>query len=174
MSDALPTEYRGVRMRSRLEARWAAFFCELGWGWEYEPLDLAWYIPDFVLRFYKPLLVEIKPAISIDHLRSETTKIGASGWDGEALIVGLTPMLGEGGLCGILREGYDPKAPGSTWEEALLFECLNCGRPSVRSNDGSWRCRVCGCHRGKRHIAERVFYDQWASAVNAVQWRAPQ
>ena len=34
---AIPTTYRGIRMRSRLEARWAAFFDRLGWEWEYEP-----------------------------------------------------------------------------------------------------------------------------------------
>jgi hypothetical protein len=38
---AIPTVYKGVQMRSRLEARWAAFFDELGWPWEYEPVDLA-------------------------------------------------------------------------------------------------------------------------------------
>lgn len=58
---AIPTTYAGVRFRSRLEARWAAFFDLVGWEWEYEPLDLNGYIPDFVLAFAKPLLVEVKP-----------------------------------------------------------------------------------------------------------------
>jgi hypothetical protein len=31
------TEYAGARFRSRLEARWAAFFDLCGWRWEYEP-----------------------------------------------------------------------------------------------------------------------------------------
>lgn len=58
---AIPTVYAGVQFRSRLEARWAAFFDVVGWPWEYEPLDLAGYIPDFVLAFPMPMLVEVKP-----------------------------------------------------------------------------------------------------------------
>ena len=33
-----PVMYQGLRMRSRLEATWAAFFDACGWRWEYEPL----------------------------------------------------------------------------------------------------------------------------------------
>ncbi len=61
---AKPTTYNGTRFRSRLEARWAVFFDELGIYYEYEPgqftLDKQLYTPDFYLpqidRF-----VEIKP-----------------------------------------------------------------------------------------------------------------
>lgn len=45
-----PTTYADVRFRSRLEARWAAFFDLAGWKWEYEPLDLKGWVPDFVLK----------------------------------------------------------------------------------------------------------------------------
>lgn len=50
MTTAIPTAYGGVNFRSRLEARWAAMFDLLGWRWEYEPLDLDGYIPDFLVR----------------------------------------------------------------------------------------------------------------------------
>lgn len=48
----IETSYKGYRMRSRLEARWAVFFDELGFQWEYEPegFDLGGglqYLPDF-------------------------------------------------------------------------------------------------------------------------------
>lgn len=46
---AIPTVYRKRQMRSRLEARWAAFFDLMKWSWEYEPLDLNGWIPDFVV-----------------------------------------------------------------------------------------------------------------------------
>jgi hypothetical protein len=58
---AIPTRYNGVQFRSRLEARWAAFFDLVGWRWEYEPLDLDGYIPDFVLCDH--ILVEVKPVL---------------------------------------------------------------------------------------------------------------
>jgi hypothetical protein len=51
---ARPTVYKGIEMRSRLEAEWAASFDEMGWPWEYEPCAYAdergRYLPDFRLR----------------------------------------------------------------------------------------------------------------------------
>ncbi|MDD5049632.1 MAG: hypothetical protein PHH49_08570 [Candidatus Omnitrophica bacterium] len=51
---AIETRYRGYRFRSRLEARWAVYFDELGLKWEYEMegFDLGeagYYLPDFWL-----------------------------------------------------------------------------------------------------------------------------
>jgi hypothetical protein len=46
----IPTIYKGVQFRSRLEAKWAAFFDLLGWRWHYEPLDLDGWIPDFLIE----------------------------------------------------------------------------------------------------------------------------
>jgi hypothetical protein len=39
MNHAIPAVYRGIEYRSRLEARWAAFFDETGWKHTY--LDLS-------------------------------------------------------------------------------------------------------------------------------------
>lgn len=64
MHHAIPTVYRGIRMRSRLEAKWAHMFDQFGWTWHYEPLDLAGWIPDFLVEGTpKPVLVEVKPII---------------------------------------------------------------------------------------------------------------
>jgi hypothetical protein len=57
----IPTAYKGVNMRSRLEARWACMFDLLGWSWEYEPIDLPGWIPDFRLNGH--LLVEVRPKV---------------------------------------------------------------------------------------------------------------
>lgn len=63
---AIPTTYAGSRFRSRTEARWAVFFTQLGWRWEYEPegfqLPSGRYLPDFLL--YHPSgrrWFEVKP-----------------------------------------------------------------------------------------------------------------
>ena len=70
-----PTKYRGTLFRSRLEARWAAFFDLAGWKWEYEPLDLHGWTPDFFVEFRcghsdcsptHSLLVEVKPYLRIE------------------------------------------------------------------------------------------------------------
>lgn len=48
---AIPTQYKGYRFRSRLEARWAVFLDALNAKWSYEKkgyiLEGHWYLPDF-------------------------------------------------------------------------------------------------------------------------------
>lgn len=80
---AIPTTYKGVRMRSRLEAKWAAMFDQMKWSWEYEPIDLDGWIPDFLVKIqegdpgppinnrvrfnlHKPMLIEIKPIFNVE------------------------------------------------------------------------------------------------------------
>lgn len=73
---AIPTTYAGVDFRSRLEARYAAFFDLVEWRWEYEPINLRGWIPDFRVdpAYYGDyganfLLVEVKPYRSIDEFK---------------------------------------------------------------------------------------------------------
>lgn len=71
---AHPTPYNGVLYRSRLEARWAAFFDLCEWEHEYEPIDLEEWTPDFYVKIpcthsecggFHGLLVEVKPYFSL-------------------------------------------------------------------------------------------------------------
>ena len=73
-----PTKYAGTVFRSRLEARWAAFFDLAGWAWEYEPIDLVGWTPDFRVVFpcrhtqcngEHSLLVEVKPYYTIEEFK---------------------------------------------------------------------------------------------------------
>lgn len=173
----IPTTYRGTRFRSRIEARWAAFFDALKWPWTYEPIDLAGYIPDFLLGFdAAPLLVEVKPENEREALAQHLPRIAASGWPGEALIVGASiwelevphPLLGA-----LARPVAAPW--GTEWElgEARSFWCISCGAPSVLDAIGSWHCRSCG--EPERHIGsmgEGELAELWAGAGNRVQWRS--
>ncbi len=84
---AIPTKYSGVQFRSRLEARWAAFFDLLGWTWAYEPIDLDGYIPDFILTADRRL-IEVKPALKLADYEPAQEKIKRSGWTGPAATVG--------------------------------------------------------------------------------------
>lgn len=73
---AIPTVYAGVQMRSRLEATWAAFFDEMCIDWEYEPIDMNGWIPDFAIWMMSrhgsdrlspnPMYVEVKSIWSSD------------------------------------------------------------------------------------------------------------
>lgn len=64
---AKETVYAGALFRSRLEARWAAFFDLIGWSWLYEPIDLDGWIPDFRVSVGDwSRLVEVKPVDMVD------------------------------------------------------------------------------------------------------------
>jgi hypothetical protein len=173
----IPTLYAGVQFRSRTEARWAAFFDELGWRWLYEPLDLLGYVPDFVLPFEGgPLLVEVKAALSPEELVTHERKVTRSGWDGEALIVGATlweessaqPLLGWIGERERIGESLE-----WSWGDARLFECISCGGSSLLAAAGSWRCRACGDGEGNEHVGAvlSTVSAKWSQACNRVQWR---
>lgn len=78
----IETEYHGYRFRSRLEARWAVFFDEIGADWVYEPEgyelpDGTRYLPDFLLhnvrgRGAPDIYVEVKGALTATDLRKIT------------------------------------------------------------------------------------------------------
>ena len=73
---ARPTTYKGIEMRSRLEAGFAQWLDEWGCDWEYEPRAFAsergQYLPDFkvsnVLVGYRraDLYIEVKPNLAND------------------------------------------------------------------------------------------------------------
>jgi len=81
---AIPTTYNGIEMRSRLEARWAAFFDAVGLPWEYEPIMLGDWWPDFRLVVPCPtkscanethtILVEVKPFVEPGEFEQHASK----------------------------------------------------------------------------------------------------
>jgi hypothetical protein len=96
MINAIPTIYRGVEYRSRLEARWAVFFDLIGWHHTYEPFDTDGYIPDFAVHGQRPMLVEIKPAIRFPDYVAAWARMRecvAGYWAGDLLILGVDPLV---------------------------------------------------------------------------------
>ena len=190
---AIPTMYQGQLFRSRLEARWASFFDSLGWEWEYEPIDLKGYIPDFVLRFHKPLLVEVKPDMELEGLRKHTSKIDLSGWEGEALIVGSCLFTVEEGPQAVPLSGSEKSNTaclGLTldialakennsrgpwlWNEATFQHCTHCKKFSFIDSNLSWHCRTSGCYDGDSYCDPLTVSEAtklWRQASNAAQWR---
>jgi hypothetical protein len=168
---AIPTKYAGIQFRSRLEARWAAFFDLCGWGWDYEPFDLAGYCPDFLLKFHRPLIAEVKPANTREELQAHTLKIERSGWEGEILIVGSAPFdsIDWGGehALGILDDRTFLPVDHS-WGEALFSACQVCARVSIRHSECSYACRVCGSADAIGAAQPR---EMWCEASNRTQWR---
>ena len=121
---AIPTEYNGTTFRSRLEARWAAFFDLCGWEWEYEPVDFDGWFPDFALRGDegRPTWVEVKPlmppaeagGIPGGIFSKITGALSAAGRPvDEALVLGVSPHFGTD------RYGYPVHAVGWLLENPM-------------------------------------------------------
>lgn len=150
---ARPTLYKGIQFRSRLEARWAAYFDHRGWHWVYEPFDLKGYTPDFLVRTYDPdehpglptleWVVEVKPATKIGQLAAPITRLLNAGWRGPWLVVGADPDIAmEGqGHHGQRRRFLATEAP-EAWAEACNATqwrpesetapaCERCGKPTL-------------------------------------------
>lgn len=188
----IPTEYRNTRFRSRLEARWAAVFDLLGWRWSYEPVDLAGYIPDFLVRGRNSsapdLLVEVTGALEYGDLaeraedvrrwtRTDALVVGTeiSWWvarrDGERYPNGLLSTRDTYGVDDApeLCQGFIARARCGNWS----VDCLAYG----------WGARVACCATEARHDNkhcrdgddaagdEAQLERIWAQAGNMTQWR---
>lgn len=106
------TSYAGVNFRSRLEARWAATFDIMDWPWNYEPLQLDGWIPDFALTIpgRDILLCEVKPGLSLTQaLEQGADKVIRSGYRGAVAVLASRPFGCVVGLATML--------PTVRWEE---------------------------------------------------------
>lgn len=196
---AIPTEYKGVRMRSRLEAKWAFMFDALGWKWEYEPIDCDGWIPDFVLiGASQNVLVEVKPIFTFEEAQPAIAKIDRAyppvEGNMEVLLLGaaLFPTrywLDVQGIGWLREEDAAGWATGESrgWGEALLWDNTNtyrrrdtCTFPpgyDVRygfSHDsGSYHERLSGAYNdGQPLLAQAGAVDSlWTAATNNSQWR---
>jgi hypothetical protein len=141
----IPTVYAGRQFRSRLEARWAAFFDLMRWRWEYEPFDLPGWIPDFLLC-EEDILVEVKP---VSDLRNEIAR--------STMLEMVSAARGRHE--GLLILGVGP------WER---WGCESIGwRWNPTDGDGAWSSV------GTVGPLSMPILDAWTRAGNAVQWKPP-
>ncbi|OGP74356.1 MAG: hypothetical protein A2W09_09245 [Deltaproteobacteria bacterium RBG_16_50_11] len=194
MTSGIPTKYKNIRFRSRLEARWAAFFDRCKWRWSYEPLDLPGYIPDFLLHVSKgDLLIEVKPTRPLDDFESVIHKIIKSGWRGPVAI--LCGTWDEDSMFSV-RVGFgtpyiidepelsDMGGAEGYWGDVALVECANCDGPALMHAVDWPTCLCCG-FSGKnspddippeswvklRVLSYNLRELWWAEAGNDVQWK---
>ena len=198
---AIETKYRGMLFRSRLEARWAAFFDRAGWHWEYEPFDLSGWVPDFAIRApsgpaRKPVLVEVKPILEMHGPTIERIEraISASGLDYEALLLGSSIVtdnmqryayvgwLGEhalddnGASVGVLNFApallVNHRQLSSREENARRCGSMNL---DFYHTEGFWGCRMSGFYDGNAVESHLLPYDhaleEWSHAHAATKYR---
>jgi hypothetical protein len=181
----IPTIYQGTEYRSRLEARWGAFFRRVGWDAIYEPFDSNGYIPDFVIQGDRPLLIEIKPALLATEYAAAVPKVtaGVAGiWNHDILVLGMTPVppikssFGDSHpSAGWLGEIFpDDVSVDWTFAPAMWLLCLNCQSFAVCHDWMSYASRPCGCYDGDHYMGSmgRLALEQhWGEAANDVKWR---
>jgi hypothetical protein len=175
----IPTYYKGTRFRSRLEAKWACFFDLIGWNWEYEPFDLAGYIPDFLILGRAEMTVEVKPYGNVSQLIEVAKETPRA--ERDLLVVGCTPLPEDD-----ITDGYGGWQIGAMVEwlpdfpEALAVApadwhlCLRCHAYSCHHNEQSYKSRPCGHYEGDHllgHIDPVRIEDMWAEARNSSQWQ---
>lgn len=185
---AIPTRYDHTNFRSRLEARWAAFFDLLHWHWTYEPVDAEGYIPDFLIHGPRPLFIEVGPCITEADYREKAVKPNASRLAHDILVVGVSPLAAGRGM-GDFNDGH-PKAGwlGESTAEGWLtepplsfdwgwgqwFQCLQCRQVNIMHEVHSYQGRPCGHHEGDGHLGlvDPGELDYlWQEAGNDVKWR---
>jgi hypothetical protein len=193
---AIPTTYKGVKFRSRLEARWAVMFDKLGWHWRYEPLDLDGWIPDFIINDVLP--VEVKPylwANSADPTKFVTPDLHGKIHDRLALIVGADFRCGNESSCtndlfpmGVLvgSKWWRREYPGwkGALDRAVMGDAWHRGQERSRAatrirydiceDINSWETRFNGFEKGPEDMAD-VDHDLveawWIEAGNVVQYQ---
>jgi hypothetical protein len=188
----IPTMFRSTRFRSRLEARWAAFFDLVGWSWVYEPFDADGYIPDFLIQGEQPFLVEVGPCITDADYITKSAKaaiafpitaatVGAPGDEvrlarpeHSVLIVGVSPEYARPGWRGTAAGYWHCSDTGSEPLPGFWFHCHVCGNPAVHGNPKTFDMSPCGHSSDYPHrpYGPRVLESAWAEAGNQVQWRA--
>ncbi len=177
---SIPTTYRGRLFRSRLEARWAAFFDLAGWVHEYEPFDLPGWIPDFALYGKKQeILVEVKPhskLVEFHTKRIESAMARSAKAGLEILLLGAS----------VWPESEDVAGPFIGWlgeridqDFAYTYEIApfnTYGGLGFCSNWGSYENRITGQYGGGYTFPPRwcVVLELWNRAGNAVQWKSPR
>ena len=173
---AINTWYKGRLYRSRLEARWAAFFDLCGWQFEYEPIDLDGWFPDFAVygKDGKPTYIEVKPVMALPAETAKRIHRAALGIDCELMILGQRPF--KGGIhdhatsIGWHCERNGPYLMG--FESGVHAHICQCKDHIGFGNSMYWyACRICVVDRTwKSSVDFERGIRLWNEAANVVRY----
>jgi hypothetical protein len=187
MIQPIQTSYKGYLFRSRLEARWAVFFDELGVEYQYEPDgyefdDKTRYLPDFYLprvstsaSIFEGLWVEVKARYDFDPANIRKLKKLCNLTQQPGIIVSGDPMENV-----LLAEGQSDVADdGAAWwicGEARSYEASDPADYAIL--DGPyifcvcpWCCKV-GIEfdgRGARVCGYKKHFETEQEALDAIK-----
>lgn len=144
----IPTEYKGIVFKSKLEANWAEWLDRVDIKWNYEThgfdVNGTWYLPDFYLY-------EVNTIIEVKGIRERIEKPyqlmkeierekGVYNPDEELMIL----------LAGPVIPYFYNIFP--TYSYGFYVNKCSCGVNSIVTKMMSYKCRVCGKHDGMHGI----------------------
>lgn len=155
----IETRYRGYRFRSRTEARWAVFFDNLGWAFEYEregfDLDGIWYLPDFWLPSLSAWF-EVKGVAPTTGEVSLATKLAAR--SGKEVLIAVGAPSGGHQLVLVEVDGSTSREPD--WR--LMEDRRNAGDFWIQSANTA---RPIGIHKGPSHDRYPIWTEPLQQAL---------
>ena len=184
---AIPTAYGGREYRSRLEARWAAFFDLLGWRHEHEPFDLGQWSPDFLLVGDDArALVEVKPITephepTISKMEAALKSASARPDLEVALLVGAAPFRDAAGRVQIgwsITTGRKAESAFVLWVDGGSPSLVADFGPEIGPVAGFYGVMTGGAQPLRRAIQNRPMHwpehsmGLWHRACRIVQWGA--
>lgn len=144
--DPIPTVYRGITFRSRIEGRWSVFFDELHIHWEYEPEGFELspqrrYLPDFFLPDIGPggSYFEVKgdTPTEAERRRCQDLSTGTRKRVFLAVRAPFPPQLQEYRRDGSIFAFWPDGAPASGY---AFFECEKCRRIDIGPAELAYGC----------------------------------
>lgn len=159
---AIPTTYKGIEFRSKLEAKYAQALDRLSIVWEYEGHGFVFddgtcYAPDF----YMP---EIDTYLEVKGVMDEASKhkIELLADEGKRVVVG-----NPDGSLQYINNDEDSWVKG--WSKyPLIVSCSACDHVFFTSCDDSYKCKHCGAWDGDRYII--YFPGDSDNIFRAVGW----
>jgi hypothetical protein len=148
----IPTIYKGVQMRSRLEAAVAEVFDSAGIKWLYEvegyDIDGTWYLPDFYLPDAKQF-VECKGILDDYHLvkplKLDRALHGGTNFElpPYRVVILSHPLLSENQFCAWNKPCLKGKSANNL-DEFFLAKCEHCRNLVFFNYSLGWSCPLCG------------------------------
>lgn len=156
---AIPTTYRGITFRSKLETSWAKFFDKIGMNWAYEEEgyelpDGTWYLPDFWLPNCKTFF-EVKGLLNDTDMNKMKQLAECVAPKGIFVAIGSSPIPNSLGLvypipfhCMDEIDLEDGEGFVSDKDLVEIAICAKCHKPYIIWLNQGWSCRNCGYYEG--------------------------
>lgn len=166
---AIPTVYRGIKFRSKLEAKYARAFDILGISWTYEEVNFMFddgtcYAPDF----YMP---EIDTFFEVKGVMDEESKrkVEQLAKLGNRVVVGLPDgsiKMANGSSTGVyVCIPVNERKDSDLWTDVYMSVCDKCETFFFYDGIGSYECTACGEHDGDHHLRHVEPFDNLLQAA---------